>query len=170
MAPSVSSRLLLFSSSYSPLFVILGILNSFGNQTVSLSLFVVAIMSFLFLLFFLWYEKRFESHSVTITRVSPHDADTMSYIVTYLLPFISISFSDVRNAIALCILLAVVAILYIRSNLIYVNPILSLLGYHLFEVESEDGKVSTLICKRPYIRVPSKISVISIGDYAMLEE
>jgi hypothetical protein len=170
MAPSVLSRLLLFSSSYSPLFVILGILNSFGNQMVSLSLFATAILSFLFLLFFLRYERRFVSHNVTVAHVSPRDADTMSYIVTYLLPFISVSFNDLRNAIALCILLAVVAVLYIRSNLIYVNPILNLLGYHLFEVESKEGKVSALICKRDYLRVPSEISVISIGDYAMLEE
>ncbi|MCJ7766902.1 hypothetical protein MUP79_00725 [Candidatus Bathyarchaeota archaeon] len=150
--------------------MILGLLNSFGNQTVSLSLYVIAMISVLFLWLFLRYEKRFVSHSVIITRVSQRDADMMSYIVTYLVPFTSVSFNDLRNGIALCILLAVVAILYVRSNLIYVNPILNLLGYHLFEVESEDGKVSALISRRPYLRTPSTISVISLGDYAMLEE
>jgi hypothetical protein len=123
-----------------------------------------------FLLFFLWYGKHLTPHNVTFTHVSPRDADTMSYIVTYLVPFVDISYTAVSKSIALGILLVVVAILYVSANLIYINPILNLLGYHIFEVESEGGKVSALICRHSYLRTPASINVISLGNYTMLEK
>ena len=63
-----------------------------------------------------------------------------------------------------------IAVLYVRSNLIYINPILNLLGYRLFEVETESGKISALVCKRDYVKTGSPIAVVSPEDYILLEK
>ncbi|MCU1224677.1 MAG: hypothetical protein JWQ42_2770 [Edaphobacter sp.] len=94
----------------------------------------------------------------------------MSYIVTYLLPFLAIKLSDSMDIASLGLLLFVVGILYVNSNLIHTNPILSIMGYHLFEIEDENKKTTTLICKRSYVKTGSKIRVVSIGDYVLLEK
>lgn len=94
----------------------------------------------------------------------------MSYIVTYLLPFLAVKLNDVTDAGSLAIVLLVIAILYVNSNMIYTNPVLNIAGYHVFEIEDGDGKTTALISKRAYIRTGSEIDVISLGDYVLLEK
>jgi hypothetical protein len=94
----------------------------------------------------------------------------MSYIVTYILPFLAIKLTDPADVISLGLLLVVVGILYVNSNLIHTNPVLSLMRYHLFEIEDGDKKAATLICKRIYVRVDSELRVVSVGDYVLLEK
>lgn len=47
--------------------------------------------------------------------------------------------------------LGVLLIVYVNSNLIYINPMLNLLGYHLYEARLEHSEIShfLLICHRP---------------------
>jgi hypothetical protein len=61
-------------------------------------------------------------------------------------------------------------ILYINSNLIYVNPILNLMGYHIFEVDHAANKTSVVICKRHYLKASQRITAVSLGDYLLLEK
>jgi hypothetical protein len=94
----------------------------------------------------------------------------MSYIVTYLLPFLAVKLNDVIDTTSLGAVLLVIAVLYVSSNMIYTNPVLNIAGYHIFEIQDTDGKTTALICKRAYIRTRSEIDVISIGDYVLLEK
>ena len=93
----------------------------------------------------------------------------MAYIVSYLVPFLTVSFTEVASAVSFVIFIVVIGIIYVSSNMIYINPILNLRGYHLFEVEGEDEKVSALICKHRYVSPGSTIQVIPLGDFAILE-
>ncbi len=169
LVATTPARIVLFLSSYSPLFVILGLRNSFGNDDVSFAFYAIALGSIMFLFLYIRTNADVTPDSIKIKSVSSRDADVMSYIVSYLLPFLDISFKDIPNAISLGILIAVIAIIYIKSNMVYVNPILNLAGYHLFEVESESGKVSALICKQSYVRAGSSVDAVPLGDFALLE-
>jgi hypothetical protein len=94
----------------------------------------------------------------------------MSYIVTYLLPFLAVKLNDPTDLISLGIVFAVIGLLYVNSNMIHTNPVLNIVGYHIFEIEDSDGKTTALVCKRSYIRTDSEIDAISIGDYVLLEK
>jgi hypothetical protein len=94
----------------------------------------------------------------------------MSYIVTYLLPFLAVKLNDMTDVGSLGMLLLVIAILYVNSNMINTNPVLNIAGYHVFEIHDADGKTTALICKRAYIRTGSEIDVSSLGDYVLLEK
>jgi len=140
------------------------------NQAVSIAFYFLAAVSVAGLILFLRSIEKYTPHNVTIAKAGLRDAELTGYIVTYLLPFLVVSFNDWALSVSLGILLFVIAVLYIQSNLIHINPLLSLLGYHLFEVETEEGKVSALICRHPYVRTGSTLEVISLGDYVLVEK
>jgi len=96
----------------------------------------------------------------------------MAYIVSYLVPFLTVSFTDLAGTVSFVVFIVVIGIIYVSSNMVYINPILSLRGYHLFEVEGEgDGeKVSALISKHRYVSPGSTIQVVPLGDFAILEK
>lgn len=168
--PNLVTRILLFVSSYSPLLGIIVVRNSFSNRWVCVGLLLTALGSVFGLWLYLRLAKKLASHSIVAATVSSRDGEAMSYIVTYLLPFLNVNFADLQDTTSLAILLFVIGVVYINSNMIHINPILNLRGYHIFEVHSDDGKISALICKRQYIRNGSSLSVVSLGDYLLLEK
>lgn len=168
--PNLGTRILLFLSSYAPLLIILGIRNSFGHKTVSIVLFSVAVLSVLALLGYLALVRRLGSHSVTVQAASSRDGEAMSYIVTYLLPFIGLDSSARADQISLGVFLLVLAVLYVSTNLIHMNPVLNLLGNRILEIDSADGKRSILITHRAYIRPGTTIDAVSLGDTILLEK
>jgi hypothetical protein len=107
---------------------------------------------------------------VTIASVVSRDGDAMSYIVTYLLPFLAVNFKEVGDVVSLAIVFFVIGLLYVNSNMIYTNPVLNIAGYHIFEVEDGDGKTTALICKRSYVRTGSELDIVSLGDYILMEK
>jgi hypothetical protein len=106
---------------------------------------------------------------VAVEKISGKDADAMSYIVTYLIPFLDIKIDEPSNYISLLLLFAVVAVVYVHSSLIYINPTLNILRYRLFEIEIQGGKTTALLSRRSFVERGSTISVISLGDQILLE-
>ena len=93
----------------------------------------------------------------------------MSYIVTYVIPFMAVPFSDWQQGMALSIFFVVLGILYVNSNMIHINPMLNLGRYHLYEVTLEDGGMHSLITHQRVARGQS-LSVIKIGEDILLEK
>ena len=94
----------------------------------------------------------------------------MSYIVTYLLPFLAVKLNDPTDVISLGMFFVIIGLLYVNSNMIHTNPVLNIFGYHIFEIEDSAGKTTALVSKRAYIRIDSEIDAVSIGDYVLLEK
>jgi hypothetical protein len=140
------------------------------NRHLALGLVAVSLVSILVLFVFLRIAQTFAADRIKVDSVASRDGDAMSYIVTYLLPFLAVNLSDMTDVASLGTVLLVIAVLYVNSNMIYTNPVLNIVGYHIFEILDADGKTTALICKRAYIRTGSEISVISVGDYVLLEK
>lgn len=136
----------------------------------AIGLVFVSVVSVLVLFVFLRIAQKLAADRIKVDSVASRDGDAMSYIVTYLLPFLAVKLNDVTDVGSLGMVLVVIAILYVNSNMIYTNPVLNVAGYHVFEIHDADGKTTALICKRAYIRTGSEIDVISLGDYVLLEK
>ncbi len=87
----------------------------------------------------------------------------MSYIVSYLLPFIALPSCDSGDVISLAIFIGVLAVLYINSDMIHINPVLNLMGYHIYGVEKTDGHACTVIVRKK-IRIKTEYLLLQIGD------
>jgi hypothetical protein len=168
--PNLLTRLMLFLSSYAPLFMIIAMRAWNDNRRVAIGCLATSALSLLVLFLFLRAAQSIAASKISIASVKSRDGDVMSYIVTYLLPFLAVKLGDPKDVMSLGLLLLVVGLLYVNSNMIYTNPALNIAGYHIFEVEDGDGKVSALLCKRSYVRNGSELHVISIGDYVLLEK
>ena len=168
--PTIPVRIVLFFSSYAPLFLIVAMRGWRDSRCLAIGLAVVAVVAVLVLFVFLRTARKLAADRITVDSVASRDGDAMSYIVTYLLPFLAVKLNDVTDVGSLGMVLLVIAILYVNSNMIYTNPVLNIAGYHVFEIHDADGKTTALICKRAYIRTGSEIDVISLGDYVLLEK
>jgi|SRR5438552_1489254 len=167
--PTAFIRFVLFLSSYAPLMLIFAIRDPLQLRY-SRHVFVsVAVFSLVLLWVFLRSGRNLAPHSIRVQGAQVRDAEAISYIVTYFLPFLGISKGNWADAISLLLVYAVVAVIYVNSNLIYMNPVLNLGGYRLVEVASTNGKVSTLITRRNYIASGTDLSVVSLGNYVLLE-
>ncbi len=71
----------------------------------------------------------------------------MSYIVTYIIPFLSVAFSDWQQAVALAVFFIILGFLYVNSDMIHINPTLNFFLYRLYEVTLEDGSTYSLIAR-----------------------
>src|SRR6266446_3208384 len=160
--PNISVRIVLFFSSYAPLFLIIAMRGWRDSPYFALALVALSLVSVLVLFVFLRVSGKLSPDRIRVDSVASRDGDSMSYIVTYLLPFLAVKLNDVTDVGSLGIVLLVIAVLYVNSNMIYTNPVLNIAGYHIFEIHDADGKTTALICKRAYIRKGSEINVISV--------
>jgi hypothetical protein len=124
----------LFLSSYLPLFCLVGV-RSIGES----NLVVWVCAGFVALAVigtgaFLRAVGRRNQLSVEIVAVEGRDGDVAAYAATYLLPFVTVFTGAWQDIVSLLGFIVILGVIYVRSRLIYVNPTLSLLGYHLSHV------------------------------------
>jgi hypothetical protein len=125
----------LFLSSYSPAFLILAVRSIDRSCTmfaVSLGLSVGS--GGLFLLF-VRFAKAGAPYEAEVVEVEPHDADLAAYVATYLLPFIVVFGASVQDVVALGLFLFFIGVLWVNSEMLYLNPLLALRGYHVYLVQ-----------------------------------
>jgi hypothetical protein len=159
---------MLLLSSYSPLLVILAIQNK-GEWHSTVALGATALVSVGWLG---WFVRRLTTLNRMRIRVSSavrRDQDVLGYLFAYLFPFLGIDLQQPSEAMALVVLFLVLAVLYVRLNAIYVNPVLALAGFHLNEIVEDNGKTSMLLTRRPYVRPGSVLKVVTAGTLIALE-
>ncbi len=167
--PSLFVRCLLFVSSYFPLTLIFGFLLWEKHLLLaSIMLFIgVSGLVVLLLYFRLIAPRRAQSHEM-ITELNPHDGDVLSYVASYLVPFVSFDLTGTQLW-AVIVFLAVLLIIYVNSNMIYINPMLNVLGYHLYEVKIAKNESSFYLLTRKRVGLRSVIHVARIGDTTFLQ-
>jgi hypothetical protein len=136
-------RWLLFLSSYSPLFGLTAVRLQPGTfRTVT---FAVAVLGALSLALALADARRIEPRERVVADVEDRGGDVAGYLATYLLPFLTVSSPSAKDAVAYAGFLLLVGVVYTRSSLLAVNPLLYLLGYRLSHVTTEGGQRVLLI-------------------------
>lgn len=162
------TRILLFLSSYFPLSVIFFVLYFHRNFLTGLIILLVSALGVVSLFLYLLLAKKLTPITVKLVTVQRRDGEAMSYIVTYLIPFLSIPSSDWQQSLSLIIFFIVLGVLYVNSNMIHINPMLNLFGYHLYEISVDDGSVRSIVTRRR-LRRNADIRVVEIGEDIYLE-
>ena len=167
---SVFTRIILFFSSYVPLFVFLTILNTFGFFPGDI---VTAAMAFLGIIgFFRLLSGTATSapQNLTIRSLQPRDGDFIGYTLTYIVPFLVSQQSSVNKKVVFALLLALLCFMYIKSEFFYINPLFALKGYRLFQVTTSQGASAVLITPKPFIQLPVTLSVYRLANFVFLEK
>lgn len=111
----------------------------FSNQPVSLFWYSLIIL-FLFsligcVIFFKVYTAK-EGRLADITDAEFVREDTMGYIVSYIVPLLSMDINSSRSLIINLLLFIIIGTFYVKNDQIFMNPIYNLFGYNIFSAES----------------------------------
>ena len=166
--PTVYTRLLLFVSSYFPLACIFAVLYFKTHRAFAIIVFSLGLAGVVVLLVFLKLARRFAGLQIEITDVRRLDAEAMSYLVTYVIPFVALPSDSWERGVALALFFVVLSILYVNSNMIHINPSLNVFGFHLYEITTPDGDVHALITHRR-LRRGEMLVVTRLGEDLFLE-
>jgi hypothetical protein len=148
LVPSVITRILFLLSSYFPLSLIFFVILFPEHHMVAVSILAVGSIGLIWMLLYLKKAESVSPFQMKIAAFHRRDTEAMPYIVMYIIPFLAIPLHGWKGGIALSIFFVVLGIVYVNSNMIHINPMLSLFGYHLYEVTTEDGGVHSLLAKR----------------------
>ena len=140
------SRLFLLLSAFAPLFFIWSI-KAWPHRIAWVFLAAVAI-GIVGTGLVVTVAQRDEGEPVRLSAVEDRQSDLAAYLVTYLIPFVTAPLGTVQDAIATGVFLLLLLVLYFTSDLIAVNPLLSLFGLRLYRATFNRGSV-WLLGKHP---------------------
>lgn len=191
----IPTKIMLFISSYSPLFFITALINlsdyivvdftypflflknfDLFNIQIALSILLIllSIASVCWVKSFLnFYADKGAEPSPKIENIQKKDSDVMAYIVTYLIPFLGIEFNNTLLTLSFILFITLVGYIYITSDLFYINPIFNVFKYHIYEIEVKDKTKKSifkiLISYRKDNIVGNVLSIINLEDNIYLE-
>lgn len=143
-------RCRLFISSYAPLFAMLAL--RFQSPVLVVSFSAAALIGAGTLILMLRAARRIHPQPHEIKAVADEGPEVAGYVATYLLPFLTVPEPSGRELLAYLLFLILVGVVYVRSEMVRINPLLYLLGYRLWEVTTGDGWKGYLISRgRPVV-------------------
>ncbi|AOT08266.1 hypothetical protein S4054249_10620 [Pseudoalteromonas luteoviolacea] len=194
------ARFSLFIVSYLPLFFIMSFtqlyqykqyLNWGGINLVAISNFfkyfgavavigVVSIVGILGLLMLLKNVKRRcvqGGREAVVQEIENKNSESITYLFTYLIPFVFQDLSSFTNVVSIAVLLIVTFMIYVNSGMILINPTISM-RYTLYQVtykdhESGNSRKGMIITKCNFLEEGDKIEMEDVGHklfYAQLIE
>lgn len=112
------------------------------NNLIPISLILV---SFLLIIYFKIYSrltlKPKGNPLFTIKAIKPQHKEYITYLGTYVLPFVALETKTVFDMAAVTFMFLTIGFIFSKTSLIYTNPTLAFFGYDIFEIETEDGKI-----------------------------
>jgi len=125
-------RVRLFLSSYAPLFLILGV--RFTDVWLTWSFLVLATLSIVTGLLIFRSARQIATGEYVFTSVEDRGAEVSGYLATYLLPFVTVVSPSLRDIIGYAIFFGIAGVLYVRSEMIQINPTLYIFGWKVVAV------------------------------------
>ena len=172
-------KAILFFSSISPMFFILFVQNFnfdrlFGTSKAQSSLFLIepavawcllglCILPNLVLLIIVSKSKSTVPINTTITNIQSKSSDVLNYMATYVIPLISFKTDKFNDLAVFILLLIVLTIIYMHTQMFFINPILILLRYRIVEVND-----SIVIITKAELRINDKVKLHSIDNQIYL--
>ena len=179
--------LVLFLSSYMPLFVLIIVRQLINNLDYlswsglsidtllcMIKYFGMSIMCTILIIVGLlgtyWVFKNLEhkvenGHTYTIKELSSMNDEPLAYIATYIIPIMFENYTSLTDCLTVACIFYVIYRLYIRSKLLLVNPMLSL-RYSIYHIKYVDGDIERqgiLISKCNEIIEGEQVKIYNVG-------
>jgi hypothetical protein len=174
-------RYILFLLAYAPIYIIVA-LKTVDNQTLDKSgqsitkyqillnnIFPISLIIFtiILILYFKLYSKfnlKPKGNPLfTIKSIKSQHKEYITYLGTYILPFISLETNTVFDVIAFIFMFLTIGFIFSKTTLIYTNPTLAFFGYDIYEIETDDGNTYDCIT-RDRFSAKDRPSGIKLGD------
>lgn len=142
-----------------------------SNLPWALGILALGLFSLLVTLLFIGMrERRGGISQAKVTEVEKRDENVVSYIASYLIPFVTFPLATPEQVAAILIFVGVLLVLYINSNMIYINPMFNLVGWHLYAITIDSDQMSHYLIARQDIRPERTLYFVEISDNVYLEK
>jgi|SRR5690625_77434 len=173
MKPKLLTAILLFISAYSPLFLILAVKDfdfyescRFAHPIGVGILLGLSVLSVILLFITVKRIKR-GSMIVTVKAVRNRSIDLINYTIPYIVSFFGFNLSKIEDVLALTIFLSLLLLMTLKSKSVFMNPILLIAGYNLYDLDYEyDGKVhSTIVISKFDVKTNERYYIRSLTRF-----
>ncbi len=113
-------------------------------------------------------QKKLERVPVKILSIKTVDNEIVGFLLVYMLPLIYQPTPNFSISIFIFVSLLFFIVIY-NSNLYHFNPILSVLGYHFYEVSIDGGITYVLITKKTITNCKTIDTTVQLTDYMIME-
>jgi hypothetical protein len=130
---------------------------------------VCAVMLIVCIVFY--FQFRYKLNGTTMlplkaTKVCNRNSDYLSFLATYILPLVFVDFSSKRQVVILILLLIAIGFMYVKTDMFLSNPTLALLGYKIYEIQTEDEKICGVMVSQNDIEIDESIRYIRLDRNA----
>ena len=152
------AKIVLFLSSYSPLFAIVALRAHDSTHSIlgyqlepvgigpielsylSLGFSILTVISVVFLALMIRMNRTRQGQLSEIKHYRNRSDMFTEYLLVYIFPFIVFEFSNIYDVAAFLVLFLTVAAIVIHSNRLFVNPVLIGFRYRVYEIETEHDR------------------------------
>lgn len=116
---------------------------------------IIPIICFIFIAIAFYFYRRFKALTkvnnadcVTITACQSENYENLTFLATYIVPFMGFSFDDPQKSLAYFLLIVIIGLIFIKTDKYYANPTLALFGYKLYRVNishAGSGEIKNVI-------------------------
>lgn len=159
-------KILLFLVSYIPLFIILLIKNN-DNDIIVYSILILVFVPLVLIYFMYNSVKNISGDYVKIDKIENVNRISLEYFVAYIIPFLDFKLNEIPDALSLIILLLFMCFIYVKSDLLYLNPILNILGFNVFKIISEKRELM-IITKKNIGELKDSEEIIPLSNDVLL--
>lgn len=162
--PTIFVRCMLFVSSYFPLTLIFWILFITQQPLYAWIILGIGLIGLIaMLIYFFKILPKMSPIQEKVTGRQIRDGDVMGYIASYIIPLVTFPLNGWQQMAVLLVFIVVLGIVYINSDMIRINPILNLMGYHLYEITVENGSESYFLITRRRVKLGELVRIVDIG-------
>ena len=91
-------------------------------------------------------ERELQQEPVGLKKATRLDKEALAFMVTYALPLIAKEGAS-KNLPAVIVFMIVVGLVLVQLQILHVNPLLGMLGFHFYEIERTDGDCALVISR-----------------------
>ncbi len=166
------AKIILFITAYLPLSIIMFIkyykFNTIALLTTGFIL-LLSLMCCFIVIQILDETNKTEGTIYEVVKIEDQSQMSLNYLFTYIIPFITMTLDDISNLISIGIFIFITLIIYVNSNLLYMNPFLNICGYSILKanLKNECGQYSYMLItknKNKYIRACQNIIIVPFNE------
>ncbi|MGR5062008.1 hypothetical protein [Photobacterium sp. DNB22_13_2] len=111
---------------------------NFSNKDVVFTLIGLSVVSLILLRYVLKNITK-DPFDITINSAKCRSSEVVNYTIPYMISFVAFDLSKWQDIFSLVLFLSVLCLLSIRSQSVFINPILAAMGYGLYDCSYKEG-------------------------------
>ena len=113
-------------------------------------------------------KKQLQIVDFPVTSIKTADGEVLGFLITYLIPFTTLASDDINQTVLLFIFGLFILVIW-STNSYHINPLLTILGYHFYEVTTVNNITFLLITKRHLRNTANIKKVVHLTEYMVFD-